>query len=135
MELKDIVAVAGLNGLHKIIGQAKNGIILESLMNGQKTVTSLHDRVSVLADVSMYTTVDDMPLSMVFHKIHLAANVPSAKDKPEVQRQYLIDTIQLDSERVYNSDIKKLLTWYEILKNHMDFTAAPISEEKAETAE
>lgn len=128
MELKDVVAVAGQNGLHKIIGQAKNGIILESLVNGQKMVTGFHDRVSVLEDVSMYTVDGDMRLKEVFHKIHVAGQVPSPKDKPEVQRSYLVNTIQLDSERVYNSDIKKLLSWYEILKQHIDFSVAPAVE-------
>lgn len=121
MEFKDLVAVSGQGGLHKIIGRNKNGLILETIGTAKRFATSTNDKVSVLEEVSMFTTADDMRLSDVLFKLNEKGNVPSSKDDAKIQRDFLIDLIQLDSERVYDSDIKKLLTWYDILKDKLDF--------------
>ncbi|MES2654704.1 MAG: DUF5606 domain-containing protein [Bacteroidota bacterium] len=122
MELKDIVAVSGQSGLHKIIGRTKNGLILETIGSGKKFATGYQDRVSILEDISMYTQEGDMRLSEVLVKAHTAGKVPTAKDDAKVQRDFLIKTIGLDSERVYDSDIKKFFNWYNALKDVLDFT-------------
>jgi hypothetical protein len=122
MELKDIVAVSGQGGLHKIIGRTKNGLILETIGAGKKFATGYQDRVSILEDISMYTLSGDMKLSEVLYKAHQAGNVPSAKDDAKAQRKFLVDLVQLDSERVYDSDIKKFFTWYNALKDILDFS-------------
>ncbi len=155
MELKDIVAVSGQSGLHKIIGRTKNGLILETIGSGKKFATGYQDRVSILEDISMYTQEGDMRLSEVLVKAHTAGNVPTAKDDAKEQRNFLIKTIGLDSERVYDSDIKKFFNWYNALKEVLDFsklgqepkaeetpatetsaeeTAAPVAEEKPKKA-
>ncbi len=128
MELKDIVAVSGQSGLHKIIGRSKNGLILETIATGKRFATSYQDKVSVLEDISMFTLDGDLHLSKVIVKINEKGSVPSVKDDAKIQRQFLIDAIQLDSERVYDSDIKRLLTWYDTLKNVVDF--AKLAEDK-----
>ncbi|MCX6187170.1 MAG: DUF5606 domain-containing protein [Bacteroidetes bacterium] len=133
MELKDIVAVSGQGGLHKIIGRTKNGLILETIGMGKRFATSYQDKVSVLEDISMYTVEGDLHLAQVLVKIHDQGGVPTPKDDAKNQRQYLVDTIQLDSERVYDSDIKKLITWYASLKDVLDF--AKLAEEKTEELE
>jgi outer membrane receptor for monomeric catechols len=63
-----------------------------------------------------------MKLSEVLYKAHQAGNVPSAKDDAKAQRKFLVDLVQLDSERVYDSDIKKFFTWYNALKDILDFS-------------
>lgn len=123
MELKDIVAVSGQGGLHKIIGRTKNGLILETIGAAKKFATGYQDRVSILEDISMYTMNGDMKLSEVLIKTHSAGNVPTPKDEAKTQRKFLVDLIQLDSERVYDSDIKKFFTWYNAIKDILDFTA------------
>lgn len=138
MKLKEIVAIAGVSGLHKIIGRTKNGLILETLAEPKKRFpTSIQDRVSVLEDIAMYTVEGDMRLAEVLVKINekekAGTAVPAGKDDAKTQRSFLIETIQLDSERVYDSDIKKLITWYGMLKNMLDF-ATLLDEEPTEEA-
>lgn len=134
MNLKDIVAISGVGGLHKIIGRTKNGLILESLNESKKRFpTSMQDKVSVLQDISMYTEDGDMPLTEVLVKLHTHGNVPTAKDDAKTQRKFLVDVIKLESERVYDSDIKKLLVWYNALKDVLDFTTLLAEEAGAET--
>jgi len=141
MNLKEIVAISGVSGLHKIIGRTKTGLILESLNETKKRFpTSIQDKVSVLDDISMYTLEGDMRLAEVFVKLNQAQNVPGPKEDPKTQRKFLVDVIQLDSERVYDSDIKKLLTWYNILQGVIDFSKLlqedePALEASAETEE
>lgn len=137
MELKEIVSVSGIGGLHKIIGRTKTGLILESLNETKKRFpTKLQDKVSILSDISMYTQEGDMPLAEVFVKLHEKGNVPTGKDDAKKQRQFLVDVIKLDSERVYDSDIKKLFNWYDGVKNLVDFaTLNTPAEETAEATE
>lgn len=133
MELKDIVAVSGQSGLHKIIGRTKGGLILETIGSGKRFSTSMQDRVSVLDDISMYTNNEDLHLSKVLVKMKEASNMPDAKDDVKKQRQFLIDTIELDSERVYDSDVKKLFTWFALLQDILDFEK--LKEERQEDPE
>jgi hypothetical protein len=136
MNLKEIVAISGVSGLHKIIGRTKTGLILESLNETKKRFpTSIQDKVSVLEDISMYTEEGDMRLAEVFVKLHEKGGVPTAKDDAKTQRKFLVDVIKLDSERVYDSDIKKLLTWYNALKDIVDFKTLLIEDEAEEAPE
>ncbi len=139
MKLKEIVAIAGVSGLHKIIGRTKNGLILETLAEPKKRFpTSIQDRVSVLEDIAMYTVEGDMRLAEVLVKINekekAGTAIPTGKDDAKTQRNFLIETIQLDSERVYDSDIKKLITWYGTLKTMLDFATLMDEETPEETA-
>jgi hypothetical protein len=125
MDLKEIVAIGGISGLHKIIGRSKTGLILETLAEPKKRfATGMHDKVSVLEDISMYTEDGDMALAEVFVKLNATGTaVPSSKDDAKVQRAYVNTAIKLENERVYDSDIKKLITWFNLLKDKLDFTA------------
>ncbi|MFA6261481.1 MAG: DUF5606 domain-containing protein [Bacteroidia bacterium] len=123
MDLKDIVSIAGIGGLHKIIGKTKAGLIVESFGDSPKRfATGIQDKVSILEDISMYTQDGDMPLAEVLTKLNERGDVPTSKEAMETQRKFLIETINLDSERVYDSDIRKLLTWFHSLKEFIDFT-------------
>jgi hypothetical protein len=135
MNLKEIVAISGVSGLHKIIGRTKTGLILESLNETKKRFpTSIQDKVSVLEDISMYTEEGDMRLAQVFVILNEKGGVPTSKDSAQTQRKFLVDVIKLDSERVYDSDIKKLLTWYNALKDLVDFKTL-LAEDNAAQAE
>ena len=68
MELKDVVSVTGMPGLHKVIGQNKSGLILESLTDNKKFATNARQRVSVLADISMFTDEGEVRLAEVLLK-------------------------------------------------------------------
>lgn len=122
MELKDLVAISGIGGIHFVTGRSKNGLIVETIGTGRKFATSYHDKVSVLQDISIYTEEGDLHLSEVFKKLKAASNTPEAKADLKAIRKFLVDTIQLDSERVYDSDIKKLMNWYHLLQDKLDFS-------------
>jgi hypothetical protein len=137
MDLKEIVAIAGISGLHKIIGRSKNGLILETMSEPKKRfATGMHDKVSVLEDISMYTIEGDVQLAEVFVKLNEVEKtgnvVPSSKDDSKTQRACVNTAVKLDNERVYDSDIKKLITWYNLLKGQLDF-ASLLGEPAAET--
>jgi len=123
MELKDIVSIAGVSGLHKIIGKTKTGLILETIGTGKRFATGVQDKVSVLEDISMYTEEGDMKLADVLIKLNEkeVAGVPDAKTDLKDLRKFLSETIKLDNERVYDSDVKKLINWYHQLKTEIDF--------------
>ncbi|MDP1726308.1 MAG: DUF5606 domain-containing protein [Bacteroidota bacterium] len=137
MELKDVVAIAGQSGLHKIVGRTKNGLIVETIGTGRRFATGFQDKVSVLEDISIYTVDEDMRLNKVLLKLKASAEVPAPKDDMKKVRQFLIETIQLDSERVYDNDIKKLMNWFHILKDVLDFSKLeePAEEQVAENIE
>ncbi len=135
MELKDVVAISGMSGLHHVTGRSKNGLIVETIGTGRKFATGFHDKVSVLEDISIYTLEGDMHLSDVFVKLNSASNLPEAKEDIKKIRAFLIECIQLDSERVYDSDIKKLMNWFHALKSVLDFNTLGKKDEETTVAE
>jgi hypothetical protein len=137
MDLKEIVAIGGIGGLHKIIGRTKSGLILETMAEPKKRfATGMHDKVSVLDDISMYTLEGDIPLSEVFIKLNATGNdAPSAKENAKTLRDFVNTAVQLDNERVYDSDIKKLITWYNLLKDQLDFAALANKEQQTENVD
>ena len=135
MELKDVVAIAGQSGLHKVVGRSKNGLIVETISTGKRFSTSFQDKVSVLEDISVYTTGEDMRLADVFIKLKEIGDVPEAKTDLKQVREFLIGAISLDSERVYDNDIKKLLTWFHSLKDVLDFEKLAQTEAEEAAAE
>lgn len=132
MELKDIVAIAGQSGLHKVVGRSKNGLIVETIGSGRRFSTSFQDKVSVLEDISVYTTGEDMKLSHVFIALKANESTPDSKTDLKELRKFLIGAIQLDSDRVYDNDIKKLFNWYHLLKDVLNFETLGKEEETAD---
>ncbi len=128
MELKDIVAISGIGGLHHVIGRNKSGLIVETIDAGKKRFgTTMQQKISVLADIAIFTSGDDVRLSQVFRNIDAAeatgTAIPDAKtDNPGLKS--FMDQIlpDYDRERVYVSDIRKIATWYKQLKGLVDFS-------------
>jgi hypothetical protein len=125
MKIADIASVTGKGGLFKIVAPTKSGVILESL-DEQKTklVTSASQRISVLSEISIYTTTKEgtTPLEGVLQKIFTEYNndlgIDSEADPTEL-RAFLKSVVpDFDVDRVYVSDIKKLVKWYTILLQH-----------------
>lgn len=122
MELKDIAAVSGKPGLYQVIKPTRTGLVLESL-DGQKSkiMTGPHHRVSLLHEISIYTTDYDktIPLQEIFSKIHKEfADDPGVdgKSDPDELKAFLAHIVpDYDTERVYVSDMKKLVGWYSVL--------------------
>jgi len=126
MDLSKILSIAGKPGLFKMVSQSKSGLIVESLVDGRRIPAFSHERISSLEEISIFTEVDDIPLKDVFQKLFEKENgkktishKSSAKDLKALMESVLPD---YDKERVYVSDIKKLVNWYNLLvdKNLID---------------
>ncbi|HSZ72566.1 MAG TPA: DUF5606 domain-containing protein [Cytophagaceae bacterium] len=137
MELREIAAVTGRGGLFKIVQPTRTGVILESIdSNATRLVANGNDRVSILNEISIYTTDADgsKPLEAVLQSIKSTfdADLPvTPKSSPEELKAFMSKTLpEYDENRVYVSDIKKLVAWYLILH-----TAYPelLSTQKEET--
>jgi hypothetical protein len=140
MELKDIVAISGIGGLHQVIGRNKSGLIVETIDAGKKRFgTTMQQKISVLADIAIFTSGDDVRLTQVFRNIEAAeaagAAIPDAKTNNEDLKNFMAQVLpEYDRERVYVSDIKKIAGWYRLLKGLVDFNKEE-SETETEGAE
>jgi len=119
MKLKDIVAITGQSSLFKYIAQSPRGIIVESLSDGKRMTASLSMKISSLADISIHTEYDNVLLADVFEKLFAYTEgkpAISPKSSPEEMR-VLFDEFfpEYDRNRVYTSDIKKIISWFNIL--------------------
>ena len=121
MELKDIMAISGHSGLFKFISQGRHGIIVESLIDGKRNNVSASAKVSALSDIAIFTNDAEVPLKDVFKKIREAENGAQAishkSDDKELKKYFEKILPDYDRDRVYSSDIKKVINWYNQLQN------------------
>jgi len=125
MSLEKIVAVSGKPGLYEIISQTKGGLIVKSLVDNKRLPINAMHNVSVLNDIAIYTYDDEVPLREVFKTISEKDNVViSHKESNANLISFFNDILpNFDQERVYPSNIKKVVQWYTILENtKFDFT-------------
>jgi len=118
--LKEILSVSGKSGLFKMISQGKNMFIAESLIDKKRIPVYGRDKVVSLEDIAIYTTTKDVPLSTVLAAVKEKENGMKIDVNPNVEPSELrkwFETIipDFDPDRVYLSDIKKLMNWYNIL--------------------
>jgi hypothetical protein len=121
MKLKDYLAISGEHGLFKFIAQGRNAIIVEHLETGKRSSAHGSAKVSTLEDISIFTETEDLSLSKVFDKISEKENggpAPDPKSDNEVLKAYFSTVLpEYDKERVYPSDIRKVILWYNTLHN------------------
>lgn len=135
MALKDIMSISGYSGLYKFVSQGRNGIIVESLTDGKRAHVSASAKVSALSDISIFTNEGEESLSKVLESIKQMENgapTISHKGSDDELRGYFSKVLtNFDEERVYISDIKKVIAWYNQLQKigMLDFSD---EEEKAE---
>jgi len=119
MVLKDILAISGEPGLFKFLAQGKNAIIVEHLETKKRSSAFSTQKVSTLEEISIFTSKEDTPLSKVFDLIFEKQNGGTAidyKSDPEKLKVWFAEVLpEYDKDRVYVSDIKKLIHWYNIL--------------------
>lgn len=122
MDFNEIATVSGKGGLFKVVAPTRGGMILESLDDQKKKlVVNMHSKVSVLGEISIYTTDSEgsVPLKEVMKKIHTEFNgdtgVSSGSDPEELKSFLKFILPDYDEDRVYVSDIKKVANWYNIL--------------------
>jgi len=127
MDLSQIISIAGKPGLYRILNQSRGGVIVLSLQDGKKTAIGQTQRVSALSDISMYTVDGDLLLDEILKRVHAHTGGKTVdinvKDDGAV-RDFFTEVIpEHDQDRVYNSDIRKLIKWYNSLleKDLLDF--------------
>ena len=135
--LKNILAITGKPGLYKLVSRGNNMLIVESLVDGKRMPTYARDKIVALSDVSMFTDSDDVALSEVLtaagKKEGLKPVAMDVKKAGNAELQAWFDQVlrNWDRDRVYPSDIRKLIQWYNILI-HAGITDFTIKEEEAE---
>ncbi|MEJ6589360.1 MAG: DUF5606 domain-containing protein [Crocinitomicaceae bacterium] len=121
MDLKEIISITGRPGLFKVVAQGKNNVIVESIVDKKRFPAYASDRISTLADISIYTTDEDAKLLDVlasFHDHYEGKVCPSHKEDLSVLEGLLKKILpNYDQERVYKSDLRKIFQWYNILIN------------------
>ena len=125
MALDKILSITGKPGLYKLITQTRGGFIAESLIDKKRLSVSVSHNVSLLSEIAIYTLSEEVPLKNVFLKIKEkeGGNQTSIshKDSKDILEEYFFDVLpDYDEDRVYASDIKKIIQWYNALqKNNM----------------
>ncbi|MEO8795066.1 MAG: DUF5606 domain-containing protein [Daejeonella sp.] len=142
MNLRGLVSVSGKPGLFKLIGQNKSGFILESLDEQKvKTVVNISTaKMASLEDITVFGEDEDLKLSDIFENMKADKDVPDSKTaNGETLRKYFLHVApNHDTDRVYASDMKKIINWYNIIKGLPLFDEAapePLAEGTASAAE
>lgn len=123
MSLEKTIAIAGKPGLYKLVAQTRAGFVAESLIDKKRLSVSLQQNVSVLSEIAIYTLTEEVPLKEVFLKIKEKENGAqtsvSAKESKDKLEEYFFNVLpDYDEDRVYLSDIKKVIQWYNLLQKH-----------------
>lgn len=119
--LKTILSISGKPGLYKLISQGKKMLIVESLIDKKRFPAYGHEKIISLGDIAMYTDADDVPLKNVLNAMKQKENGAAVamdlkKATADEFRAYLAEVLpNFDRDRVYPSDIKKLISWYNLL--------------------
>ena len=135
MEFNKIISVSGKPGLFQVISQSKNAVIAESLVEKKRLAINTTQNVSLLENIAIYTYEEDMPLLDVFTSIFKKTEGKEALSHKESSKKltaFFTEVIpNYDDERVYASNIKKVIQWYNILtKVGMDFSKVEKSTEE-----
>lgn len=120
MSLEKVLAISGKPGLYELLVQTRTGFIAESLADGKKSTVGLRNNVSLLSEISIYTYNEEVKLFEVFRNIATKENngeaISHKEDNPSLVAYFREVLPEFDEERVYVSDIKKVLNWYNILQ-------------------
>jgi hypothetical protein len=137
MALDKVLAIAGKPGLYKLVTQTRAGFLAESLIDNKKISVGVQQNVSVLSEIAIYTLSEEVPLNKVFKNIsdkekggQTSVGHKESKDKLE---EYFFNVLpDYDEDRVYVSDIKKVIFWYNTLQKNdlLDFSEPAKSEEE-----
>ena len=123
MALDKVLAISGRPGLFKLVTQTRGGFIAESLIDNKKISVNMQHNVSILSEIAIYTLTEEVPLKDVFNKIvEKEGGKPTSishKDSKDVLEEYFFEVLpDYDEDRVYPSDIKKVVQWYNLLQKH-----------------
>jgi hypothetical protein len=119
MDLSEYYSIPGKPGVFKMLSQSKSGAIMESLVDGKRLPVFVSDKISSLEDIGMFTNGDDVPLKTIFQNIFKKHDgkpvVVEMGHAPSLQAFFSEVLPDWDRSRVYASDIKKVISWYNLL--------------------
>lgn len=134
-DLKELAAISGQSGLFRLVRPARHGVLVESLdAKAARSLAPASNKVSLLTEIGMYThdSDDTVPLTEVFERVHqkYGINLPVTGKSSEAELRKFMDEVlpEYDEQRVYQSDIKKLVTWYGIVSQYVPYQAASADE-------
>ena len=132
MGLNTILSISGKPGLYKLLTQTRGGFVAQSLLDNKKISVNAQSNVSVLSEIAVYTLSEELPLKEVFKKIREKENggetaVNHKASKDELEEYFFSVLSDYDEDRVYASDIKKIIQWYNLL--HKNDLLAALDEE------
>ena len=125
MSLDKILAISGKPGLYEIVTQTRTGAVVQSLLDKKRITVGAHSNISILSEIAIYTLTEEVPLKDVLKKIKDKENGEqtsiSHKDGKDTLEEYFFEILpDYDEDRVYASDIKKVIQWYNLLhKNNL----------------
>lgn len=129
MSLDKILSIGGKPGLFKLVTQTRTGFVAESLIDGKRITVGMTSNVSVLSEIAIFTLEEELPLVAVFKKIQEKedggkTSIGHKEDKLKLEEYFFEVIPDYDEDRVYPSDIKKVIQWYNLLHQHgiTDFT-------------
>ncbi|MBK8339159.1 MAG: DUF5606 domain-containing protein [Flavobacteriales bacterium] len=136
MDLSKIISVAGKSGLFRVVAQARQAVIAESLEDGKRVPIPSSVRVNSLEEISIFTTGDDVPLKGVLEKLHSSSKGTSVGD-PKGDEEALWKKLgevlpEHDRGRIYPSDLRKLFSWYDLLLKAGVFDQKEEAKDKSE---
>lgn len=137
MALDKVLSISGKPGLYKLLTQTRSGFLAESLTDKKRISVGIQQNVSILSEIAIYTLEEEMPLKEVFKKISEKENggetsISHKVGKDQLEEYFFSILPNYDEDRVYSSDIKKVVSWYNtLLKNNLlDFTESDPSQEE-----
>ncbi|MDY6300555.1 MAG: DUF5606 domain-containing protein [Bacteroidales bacterium] len=139
--LRKILSISGRPGLYQLVSYGKNMLLVEGLNDKKRFPVHSRERVMSLGDISIFTTSEDVPLSQVFENIGKKFDNKALDAKaiatPDQLHEFIGSVLEnWDEDRVHNSDIKKIISWYNILVGAgiTEFTAKEEEENATEEA-
>jgi len=138
MDYKKIIVVSGKSGLFEVLGQSKTAFIVKSLVDGKKMPVYTSNRTTTLEDIVVFTETGEVKLTDILQKIYKhtdgkeAISYKSAENELVTYFESIVP--DYDKNKVYTSDIKKIIFWYNLLheNNLLDFTEEKVEEESKE---
>lgn len=139
MSLDKILAISGKPGLFEIVTQTRTGAVVQSLIDKKRITVGAHSNISILSEIAIYTLAEEVPLRDVLKKVkdkeEGQPTSVSHKDSKDALEEYFFNVLpDYDEDRVYPSDIKKVIQWYNLLQKN-DLLGALETEEEASEEE
>jgi hypothetical protein len=138
MDLNKILSIAGKPGLYKLVAQSKNGLIIESLIDGKRMNAFMNEKISSLEEISLFSHSEYVALKDVLRNMFNLTNgqkaIDNKADDAKIKELFGQVVPDYDQERVYVSHMRKVIGWYNLLleKGIIDFTEEEVTENKPE---